>query len=197
MADLQFIRAPGRAALVLHPMRRMVLEQLETPDSAAGLSRRLNLPRQRLNYHLKELEKAGLLECVEERRKGNCTERVLRATARAFVITAEALGALGEPPGTATDRFSAACLMAAANRTIRELADLSERAAAEGRRLATLTIETEIRFASTASRAAFADDLADAIARLAARYHDDTAPAGRRFRLLAMAHPASTPRREP
>ena len=59
------------------------------------------------------------------------------------------------------------------------------------------TIEAEIRFASTASRAAFADDLADAIARLASKYHDDTAPAGRRFRLLAMAHPASTPRSEP
>jgi DNA-binding transcriptional ArsR family regulator len=197
MADLEFIRAPQRAALMLHPMRRMVLEQLKAPDSAAGLSRRLNIPRQRLNYHLRELEKEGLLECVEERRKGNCTERILKASARAFVITAEALGALGQQPGDPPDRFSAAYLTAAANRAVRETADLSERAAAEGRRLATLTIEAEIRFASTASRAAFADDLADAIARLAAKYHDDHAPAGRRFRLLAMAHPVSTPRRQP
>jgi len=197
MADIEFIRAANRAALVLQPMRRMVLEQLRTPDSAAGLSRRLNIPRQRLNYHLRELEKEGLLECVEERRKGNCTERMLRATARAFVITAEALGALGHTPGAEPDRFSAAYLTDAASRTIRDIADLSARADAEGRRLATLTIETEIRFASTASRAAFADDLADAVARLAARYHDDTAPAGRRFRLLALAHPASTPRSKP
>lgn len=197
MADLEFIRAPQRAALMLHPMRRMVLEHLKDPDSAAGLSRRLNIPRQRLNYHLRELEKEGLLECVEERRKGNCTERLLKASARAFVITAEALGALGQRPDDPPDKFSAAYLTAAANRAVREIAELSERAAAEGRRLATLTIETEIRFASTASRAAFADDLADAIARLASKYHDDTAPAGRRFRLLAMAHPASTPRSEP
>lgn len=197
MADLEFIRAPQRAALMLHPMRRMVLEHLKAPDSAAGLSRRLNIPRQRLNYHLRELEKEGLLECVEERRKGNCTERILKASARAFVITAEALGALGQQPGDPPDRFSAAYLTAAANRAVREIADLSERAAAEGRRLATLTIEAEIRFASTASRAAFADDLADAVARLAAKYHDGTAPAGRRFRLLAMAHPASKPRSEP
>jgi DNA-binding transcriptional ArsR family regulator len=192
MPDIEFIRAAHRAALVLQPMRRLVLEELKTPDSAAGLSRRLNLPRQRLNYHLRELEKEGLIECVEERRKGNCTERILRATARAFVITAEALGALGQAPGAEPDRFSAAYLTDAASRTIRDIADLTTRAEAEGRRLATLTIETEIRFASTASRAAFADDLADAIARLAARYHDETAPAGRRFRLLAMAHPANT-----
>ena len=58
------------------------------------------LPRQRLNYHLKALEQCGLLECVEERRKGNCTERILRATAHSFVISPDALGALGPTPGS-------------------------------------------------------------------------------------------------
>ena len=189
MADLEYIRAADRAALVLQPMRRLVLEHLREPDSAAGLARRLKIPRQRLNYHLRELEKQGLLACVEERRRGNCTERLLRATARAFVITPEALGALGQSSSTDPDRFSAAYLAASAARTLRDMADLSARADAEGRRLATLTIEAEIRFASTASRAAFADDLADAIARLAAKYHDDSAPAGRRFRLVTLVHP--------
>lgn len=189
MADVTYIRAADRAVTLLKPIRRLVLEHLADPDSAAGLARRLNIPRQRLNYHLRELEKEGLLECVEERRKGNCTERMLKATARAFVITPEALGALGRSPDGPPDQFSAAYLVSAAGRTIQEIADLEGRARAEGRKLATLTIESEIRFASTASRAAFAEDLADAVARLVARYHDDTAPAGRRFRLLACVHP--------
>jgi hypothetical protein len=95
------------------------------------------------------------------------------------------------------DRFSAEYLASAAAKTLRDVAGLCDRAVREGRKLATLTIETEIRFSSTASRAAFAEDLADAVARLAAKYHDDAAPAGRRFRLLACAHPAvSTPRPE-
>ena len=195
MAEMKFIRQPGRVALMLQPMRRMVLAHLADPDSAAGLSRRLGIPRQRLNYHLRELEKEGLLECVEERRKGNCTERILRATARSFVISPDALGALGEPQEQSADRFSADYLASAAARTLRDVGNLRERAAQEGRKLATLTVETEIRFASTASRAAFAEDLADAVARLAARYHDDTAPAGRRFRLLACVHPAVTPQK--
>ncbi len=190
MADLEFVTAPARAAAILKPIRRQILAQLTQPDSAAGLSRRLNLPRQRLNYHLRELEKEGFLECVEERRKGNCTERMLKATAQAYVITPEALGALGETVDAGTDRFSAAYLGAAAGRTLRDMADLSARARAEGRRIATLTLETEIRFSSTASRAAFAEDLSDAIARLAAKYHDDCAPAGRRFRLVTLVHPA-------
>jgi hypothetical protein len=51
---------------------------LETPDSASGRARRLKVARQ-LVYHLKELESAGLVEVVEERKKGNCIERILRA----------------------------------------------------------------------------------------------------------------------
>lgn len=192
MADLEFIRAADRAATLLQPMRRLVLEHLKDPESAAGLSRRLNIPRQRLNYHLRELERQGLVACVEERRRGNCTERMLKATARAFVITPEALGVLGESADEDVDRFSAAYLTSAAARTLREMAELSGRAAAGGRRLATLTLETEIRFASTASRAAFADDLADAVARLVAKYHDESAPAARRFRLVTLVHPSVT-----
>ena len=69
MADLQFIHAPKAAAALLRPMRRLVLEHLKEPESAAGLARRLDIPRQRLNYHLRELEKQGLVECVEERRR--------------------------------------------------------------------------------------------------------------------------------
>lgn len=190
MADLQFISAPERAAVALKPIRLRILAELKEPDSAAGLARRLDLPRQRLNYHLRELERQGFLECVEERRKGNCTERIVKATARAFVITPEALGALGESGDAGGDRFSAAYLARAAGRTLRDIADLSARATSERRRIATLTLETEIRFSSTASRAAFADDLSDAIARIVAKYHDDAAPAGRRFRLVTLVHPA-------
>lgn len=197
MADLQFIDAPDRAVVALKPIRRRILAELKEPDSAAGLSRRLDLPRQRLNYHLRELEKEGFVECVEERRKGNCTERILKTTARAFVITPEALGALGETGEAGSDRFSSAYLARAAARTLRDIAALSARAASENRRLATLTLETEIRFASTASRAAFAADLSDAIARIAAKYHDDAAPAGRRFRLVTLVHPAVTRSEKP
>ena len=193
MADLEVIRGHEQAALALQPMRRLLLTHLVTPESASGLARRLGIPRQRLNYHLRELEKGGLLECVEERRKGNCTERVLRTTARFFVISPEALGALGEQAEASGDRFSAGYLVNAAARTFRDVTELRERADAEGRKLATLTIEAEIRFSSTTSRAAFAEDLADAVARLTAKYHDEAAPAGRRFRLLACVHPTKPP----
>jgi DNA-binding transcriptional ArsR family regulator len=181
------------AATALRGTRRTLLAALAEPDSAAGLARRLGLPRQRLNYHLKALETSGLLECVEERRRGNCTERVLRATARAFVISPDALGAFGPTPEVAQDRFSAAYVVAVAARTITEVSALDARARADERRISTLTLDTEIRFASPESRAAFAQELTDRIAALVAKYHDEASPRGRRFRLVTIGHPRPEP----
>ena len=188
-AGFEVIRQPETAATALRGTRRALLAALAEPDSAAGLARKLGLPRQRLNYHLRTLEACGLLECVEERRKGNCTERLLRATARAFVISPDALGAFGSSPEAGQDRFSASYAVAVAARTITEVSALDARARAEERRISTLTLDAEIRFASPESRAAFAQELSDRIAELVAKYHDDVSPRGRRFRLVAIGHP--------
>jgi DNA-binding transcriptional ArsR family regulator len=186
---LEVVRRPAPAAALLDPARQQLLAQLKEPDSASGLARRLRLPRQRVNYHLRELERAGLVELVEERKRGNCLERLVRASARAFIISPEALGPLGPTPEIGADRLSSAYLMAAAGRTIGDLASLEARARKAGKRIATLTLETEIRFPSAESRAAFAEELTSAIARLTAKYHDERAPGGRRFRLLTAVHP--------
>jgi DNA-binding transcriptional ArsR family regulator len=187
---LRVIEQPDAAAAILDPARQHLLAHLAEPDSAAGLARRLGLPRQRINYHLRALEAAGLIELVEERRKGNCFERVVRATARSFVISPVALGELGPGAEATADRLSSAYLLAAAGRIIREVGALDSRARAEGKRIATLTLDAEVRFASAERRSEFARELADAVAALAAKYHDDRAPGGRRFRLVAAVHPA-------
>jgi DNA-binding transcriptional ArsR family regulator len=188
---LDVISSPGRAAMMLDPLRLRLLEGLREPDSAAGLARRLRLPRQRVNYHLRELEKQRLVELVGRKRRGNCTARILRATARAYVISPAALGGIGADPASVKDRFSAAYLLAVTSRTLRDVGELDERAQKAGKRLATLTLETEVRFASADARAAFAEELTTAFAQLASRYHDAQAPGGRSFRFVAFGHPAA------
>ncbi|MBI1851479.1 MAG: helix-turn-helix domain-containing protein [Planctomycetes bacterium] len=178
------------AAAVLHPLRRRILEGLNEPDSASGLSKRLGLARQKINYHLRELEREGLLELVEERKKGNCVERLVRATARAFVLNPAALGALGADPEQIEDRFSSAYLVAVASQAIHDVAVLRERAAKADKKLATFTMQTEVRFASAEERRAFTEELANVVAKLAARYHDEKAPGGRRFRFVVGGYPA-------
>jgi DNA-binding transcriptional ArsR family regulator len=190
--QVEVIQRPEVASAALHPTRRLLLESLAEPDSAAGLARRLELPRQLINYHLRALERCGLVECVEERRKGNCTERMVRATARSFVISPEALGALGATSGEAQDRFSATYVVAVAARAIAEVSTLQSRARNASKRLSTMAVDAEVRFASADARAAFADELSGELARLVAKYHDDRAAGGRRFRLVAFAYPART-----
>ena len=79
--------------------------------------------------------------------------------------------------------------VAVAARTISEVSSLDVRARAEDRRISTLTIDSEIRFASPESRAAFAAELTNRLTELVAKYHDDESPRGRRFRLVTIGHP--------
>jgi DNA-binding transcriptional ArsR family regulator len=195
-AGIQVIQSAEAAATLFSPARMRILEQLGEPDSAAGVARRLELPRQQISYHMRELEQAGLVELVEERRKGNCLERVVRAVARTFVISPEALGKLGATPEERRDRFSMGYLVSLAARAIRDVAVVCGRAQNAGKRVSTMALEVEVRFATAEARYGFAEELAREVARLAAKYHDETAPGGRRFRFFGGVYPAIT-REEP
>jgi DNA-binding transcriptional ArsR family regulator len=184
------VRDTSRAAHLLDPMRVSLLGRLAEPGSASTLARDLGLPRQRINYHLRELEKAGFVELVEERRKGNCVERLVKATARCYLISPEILGALGDTPEEQHDKFSASYLLAAAGRMLRDVSGHMDAATAARKRVATLTLETDIRFATAEDRTAFAEELSIAIARIAAKYHDAKTPGGRNFHLVVGAYPA-------
>lgn len=175
---------------MLHPLRLRILRELAEPDSAAGLARRIKLPRQQLNYHLRQLEADGLLEVAGERRRRNFTERLLRTVARSYVISPATLGTLAADPSHVEDQLSSTYLVATTARTLAEVAALQERATRAGKRLPTLTLHADIRFASAERQQAFADELARTVAHLVAKYHDARAPVGRRFRFVAGAYPA-------
>jgi DNA-binding transcriptional ArsR family regulator len=192
MLDVEVIEEAAAAVAALDPVRAAVLAALVEPGSATTVARQLGLPRQKVNYHLRTLEEHGLVELVEQRPRRGLTERVLRATARGYVISPGALGRSGTDPAR-TDRLSSRYLIAVAARLVREVGLLAHRAEAAERPLATLTLDTEIRFASAADRAAFTAELTDAVMSLVARYHDEAAPGGRPHRLVVGAHPLPGP----
>jgi DNA-binding transcriptional ArsR family regulator len=192
MHDVEVIDDPAAAVVALDPMRTRLLAELADPASAATLAGRVGLPRQKVNYHLRALEAHGLVRVVEERRWGGLTERVLAASAACYVVSPAALGEAASDPGRQVDRLSASYLVALAARLVREVAALARRAGEKGQRLATLALDTEIRFRSPAERAAFTDELTAAVTALVARYHDESAPGGRPHRLVVASHPLLT-----
>lgn len=194
-AEVAVVRDPAAALALLDPERRRLAEALaEAPDSAAGLARRLGEKRQRLNYHLRVLEAAGIVAPVEAPGGRRRSERVLRLTARRFVLDPAAVGLLGAPdPQTSGDRFSASYLVALAARAIRELADLLDRAAGRSPRVATASIDSHVRLATPAKFDAFATDLTEAVAGVIARHHEGHGD-GRWFRLVCGAYPGPRPK---
>jgi len=103
MLDVAVIDDPAVAAVSLDPVRARLLAALAEPASAASLAAGAGLTRQKANYHLRALERSGLIELVEERRKGNCTERVMRATAASYVISPAAMEAVAPDTARARD----------------------------------------------------------------------------------------------
>lgn len=192
MLDVAVIDDAATAEASLDPIRARLLGELVQPGSASTLAARVGLTRQKTNYHLRALERHGLVGLVEERRRGNCTERVLQATAASYVISPSALSAVAPDPSREPDQLSARWLLAVAARLVREVGELIGRSGAAGRPLATLAIDSEVRFASARHRAAFAVDLADAVNGLVARYHDGGAPGGRTHRFVVVLHPKIT-----
>ena len=195
MLDLEVIEDPAAATVALEPMRSRLLSELAQPASAATLAPRVGLTRQKVNYHLHALEAHGLVRLAEERKWGGLTERLLVATASSYVVSPSALGPVAADPNREIDRLSASYLIALGARVVREVSDLSRRAREVGKRLATLAVDTEVRFRSAADRAAFSRELTVAMAKLVAKYHDESAPGGRAHRLVLMAHPLPHPAR--
>ncbi|MFI6910036.1 ArsR/SmtB family transcription factor [Nonomuraea sp. NPDC050394] len=190
MFEVTVIEDPAAAEVSLDPMRSRLLAELAQPASAAMLAARVGLPRQKVNYHLRTLERHGLVELVEERRKGNATERLLRATAASYVISPVALAAVQPDPAQSPDRLSARWLLALAARLVRDVGALITGSARAGKRVATFALDGEVRFATPAARAAFAEELTQAVTTLVSKYHDEEAGSGRDHRIVVAVHPS-------
>jgi DNA-binding transcriptional ArsR family regulator len=183
-STITYLDEPDKVRRALSPIRRELLSRLREPASATQLAAVLDLPRQRVNYHLRALEDAGLVELVEERPRRGCVERILRTRPGALVVDPTVI----EAEFTEIhDQYAAEHLVSVAAGTVRDVARMQAKAAEQGKRLLTFTVEAEVRFNAPGDVHTFTDELADAIRQVVARY--DT-PGGRPYRMVAGGHPA-------
>jgi DNA-binding transcriptional ArsR family regulator len=201
---LESVRDQSRVgALVEHPLRLAILRAAAEPRSATEIAAGLGLPRQRVNYHIGRLKRAGFLIPAERRRRRGLYEQRYRASATAYVVAPEALGPVGVQPDRVEDRLSAEYLVALAAQAQGELGQVLTEAARQGKRVATLSISTDVRFTSPQQRARFARALHRAITRVVGRYggpsttSEGEPAAGRLFRLVIGCYPPPAPPAKP
>ena len=172
------------------PVRRRILQRLTSPGSAASVARDLGLPRQRVGYHMRELEKHGFVKLLREERKRGCVERIMGRTAESIVLAPDSLSDDKLQPQAVRDRFSSLYLIALAAQMLREVTQAAAGAKVEDKLLPTFSLQVDVRLATQEDKNAFAEDLGREIARLAVKYHQPQSRGGRSFRVVVGSYPA-------
>ena len=181
------LKHPAVIAAATHPVRAAILDEMRRPSTAAAVARRIGHSRQNVAYHVRELEKAGLLRHLGQRQNANFMEQTYVAAADTIVISPTATW--GDPHARTqamADQLSLGELIAAGGRLQRDSARLLDRAAFDGAEIPSASVTTEIHFASEDARAAFLRDAVAAITRLA---HEHGSADGDLYRLLLAAYP--------
>ena len=196
MSTIETVSSPRRAATVLaHPLRTRILGRARTPISASDLARQLGQPRQRVNYHVRQLAREGFLQPAAQQRKRNMVEQQYVASAQAYVLAPNVLGELAPDPAELQDTASAAHLVALCARAQSEIAVVMDAAHAAGVRVRTLSLQSDVRFASAEQRADFTRELLSAVNDVVARHTtpftnpDGEEAPGRPFRLILGCYP--------
>jgi biotin operon repressor len=192
---LEVVREPRRAGTLLSPVRLDILGRAAEPRSSTEIAASLGLPRQRVNYHVRELAREGFLVAAGRRKKRNLYEQRWRRAATSFVLAPELLGPVQPDWRRVEDRMSAEYLVALAARVQSEVGRAYADATAQQKRLSTLSIDVDLRFESAEQREGFARALQDAVTRVVAQHAssdqltDGSPGTGRRYRLVFGCHP--------
>ncbi len=147
--------------VALDPLRRRLIELLDEPASATVLAGRLGLPRQRVNYHLRQLEAAGLVELDSPRPRRGVTERLYRRVADVLLVAPDIV----DDRLDRRDRVGVAGVLGAAVSVLDHGSTVAAEAAATGRRVAAATVDTTIHLEDPAAMRRLLDDLAELLAR--------------------------------
>jgi DNA-binding transcriptional ArsR family regulator len=176
----------GTVQTLAHPMRLRILALLREPASAAAVARAIDEPRQKVNYHVKELQRAGLIRLVGERRNGNLMENLYQAVAATFVVSPRLAWADPQRTGALAEQVALENLVAVGERLQRAAALLLDRAAFDGEQIASAAVEADLRFADEAQRAAFLSEYVAAVGPLLTKYG---AAGGEPYRVVLAVHP--------
>jgi DNA-binding transcriptional ArsR family regulator len=168
---------PQQARTLLQPLRVELLRLLAEPRGIRELAELLGASPQKVHYHLKSLEAAGLVRKVARRKVRALTESIYQAVAASFAPSPEVLAMLGGGSRT-RDSLSKSYLLALAEDLVADAAKLALSSEAEAQEHPTLSIAAHVALGDSQRRSAFLRELQGALLALSEKYgaaEDDTA----------------------
>lgn len=97
MRDVFYVDRMEQAEALLRAGRVEVLRLLAEPATCTQIGRVLGDSPQKVYYHVKRLQDAGLIELVDERRVRGITEGIYRAVASSYWVSPQLVGRIGPP----------------------------------------------------------------------------------------------------
>jgi DNA-binding transcriptional ArsR family regulator len=171
MQETYVVEAPEQALTLLNPLRGDILSRLAEAGSATEVARALGETPQRVNYHLKALEKVGLVRRVGTRQVRNLVEVLFQAVAKTFVLS-EALSMKPDTVRKLKDQGALAHLIQTADTIKREALLLMERSDA-AQEVPSASLQLQVPLGDEAQRAAFVEEYVSLVQALVHKYAGD------------------------
>ncbi|WP_409342593.1 ArsR/SmtB family transcription factor [Paenibacillus sp. MBLB4367] len=187
IAETYVVQSPAQAMALLNPLRAELLALMAEPASAAEIARGMGETAQRINYHLKALEKVGLARRVGTRQVRNLVEVLYQAAARTFVI-ADSLGFQPQAAQQMRDQGSLAHLITLSDRMKADALTLMEQSDRE-EKVPSASLASTVRLADERQREAFMNEYVALVEQLVRKYETTAADNASAYRLLAAVYP--------
>lgn len=193
MQDVCYIEEVEQAMALLKPLRLEILRRLDAPRTCPELAAEFEESAQKIYYHVKALQEAGLVDKVAERRVRGTVEGRYQAKARSYWLAPKLVGAIGGAR-VARDQASLRVLLQLAEDVIEDTGKLGSRSEA-GQQVPSLSLSAQIHLVDAARRAEFLTELQTTFQALALKYgmaatdDADEADKSANFRLVMMCYP--------
>lgn len=188
MQDVLLVEVAGQAGALLHPLRLEVLKKLSEPRSCPDLAREIGETTQKVYYHVKILESAGLIDKVDERRVRGIHEGLYLARAKSYWLSPRLVHQVGGRE-RARDASSLDYLLNLAEDIQSDVARLAERP--ERERVPSLGLSFQIGLADEPTRARFLGELRTLFQDLAGKYDAGSSEPGESFQVSVACYPRS------
>ncbi len=194
MQDVLYVELADQAGALLHPLRIEVLKRLSGPRSCPEVAKELGETPQKIYYHVKTLESAGLVEKVEERRVRGIMEGLYRARAKSYWLSPSLVGKVGGV-SRARDQMSLGFLLNLAEEIQEDVGRLGERSG-EDQAVPSLGLSMRIELEGAEERARFLSELQETFQALAKKYAPKGSAEAKLFQVSLVCYPRLERRKE-